>query len=149
MSDENRNPTNDTAPMSGNVRECPAAEKSSQLDPSGFNSDPGPIDRKDIAVELLAMGRCSATVARMMGLDPRTLYRWRQESAFREALARRRQQLWSDLSTRLRGLAYPALDELERHLFDRYDRSRFRAASTILRLADVKRKGADSQEEAL
>ncbi len=95
-------------------------------------------DKQCAGIELLAEGKNSGQVARQLGVDRRTVYTWRQKPLFRRALAERRRQLWGEVSARLRGMVHPSLDELERQLFERYDRARFRAATTILRLADVK-----------
>jgi len=96
-------------------------------------------DKQCIAIEMLAAGKQPGQVARVIEVDPKTLYTWRQQESFRRAVMSRRRQLWGDISTRLRGLAHPAIDELETQLFDRYDRARFRAATSILRMIDVKK----------
>ena len=65
------------------------------------------------------------------------LYRWTQDALFQQALEERHMKLWSEAAQRLRGLVHPALDVLEADLNQRYDRARFCAAATILRLAKV------------
>jgi hypothetical protein len=108
--------------------------------------DWGLSDKQCMAIEMLAAGKYPAQVARVIEVDRKTLYVWRQKEPFRRALVQRRRQLWGSLSVRLRGLAHPSLDELEKQLFDRYDRARYRAATAILRLIDVK-KCPDPDEE--
>jgi hypothetical protein len=110
--------------MSENVRLCPTAENDLS-------------DKQRLAVDLLASGRSIKDTAQAAAVDPRTIYRWRQEEAFREELDQRRRELRSIASDRLGALLEPALDVLEQQLNDRYDRARFRAAATILRLARV------------
>jgi DNA-binding CsgD family transcriptional regulator len=105
-------------------------------------------DKQCAAIELLAEGKNSGQVARVLEVDRRTVYTWRQKELFRRALAHRRRQLWGEVSARLRGMVHPSLDELERQLHERYDRARFRAASAILRLADVK-NCPEPEEESL
>ena len=110
--------------MSENVRPCPARENDLS-------------DKQRLAVDLLASGRSMKDTALTVGVDPRTLFRWRQDESFREELSQRRRELRSIASDRLGALLEPALDVLEQQLNDRYDRARFRAAATILRLARI------------
>ena len=70
-------------------------------------------------------------------MDRRTIYRWRQNPEFSGTLEQRRLELWEEASERLRALVHPSLDVLEHQLADRYDRARFRAAATVLRLAKL------------
>ena len=84
-----------------------------------------------------------------MEIERRTLYRWRQDPAFRDALGHRRRALWSDAVERIRGMVTPSLDIIEQHLADRYERVRFRAAQTVLNLASLKKHASqptDSHE---
>jgi transposase-like protein len=105
-------------------------------------------DKQRLAVDLLAAGRSIKDTAQGVGVDPRTIYRWRQHESFREELEQRRRELRSIASDRLSALLEPALDVLERQLNDRYDRARFRAAATILRLARVGDCGGASRFDA-
>src|SRR4051794_12958967 len=95
-------------------------------------------DRQQAAIELLLLGKPTGEIAKAVGVDRRSLYNWRQDGDFRDELDRRRRELWRDAADRLAALVHPALDVLEKHLGDRYDRARFRAAATILRLADLR-----------
>ena len=110
--------------MSENVRLCPTWENDLS-------------DKQRLAMDLLASGRSMKDTAQAVGVDHRTLFRWRQDTSFREALDQRRRELRSIAGDRLGALLEPALDVLEQQLNDRYDRARFRAAATILRLARV------------
>jgi hypothetical protein len=94
-------------------------------------------DKQRLAVELLAAGRSLTGTAEALGIDRRTLYNWRQDETFGQVLSERRREFRSVASDRLGALLEPALDVLEQQLKDRYDRVRFRAAATILRLARV------------
>jgi len=122
-----------TAPASENVRECPTSEN----DLSSLN------DKKAAAIEFLLLGRSFSACARALGIDPRTLYRWRQEDAFAEELKRRRQEIWGEAGDRIRAMVNPSLDVMEENLAARYDRARFRAASTILRLTNIGKAAAN------
>jgi transposase len=109
-------------------------EKSSQLDGVSLN------EKKRAAVELLALGKSYTLAAKTVGVDRRTIFEWRQEQQFQSELRRRHQELWGDATERLQMLADPSIEVLVEHLNDRYDRSRFRAATTILKLVKLGRK---------
>ncbi|HET6315275.1 MAG TPA: hypothetical protein VFG86_02375, partial [Chloroflexota bacterium] len=94
------------------------------------------------AIEMLAVAKSVGQVARVVGVDPKTLYVWRQNRRFHDALSRRRRQLWADAAQRLRDMVHPSLDELDQQLHDTYDRARFRAALNIVRLADLRKAAA-------
>jgi AcrR family transcriptional regulator len=87
----------------------------------------------------MLIGHSMCDISEAVGVDRRTLYRWRKEEAFAEALAQRREEIWSGAAERLVSLVDPAIDVLQRQLRDRHDRSRFRAAAAILRLVDVRK----------
>ena len=60
-------------------------------------------------------------------------------SGLAQALDRRQhRELWGDVSDRLRMLVDPSVEVLAEHLEDNYDRSRFRAATTILRMVKLR-----------
>jgi hypothetical protein len=56
------------------------------------------------------------------------------------AVRRRHRELWGDVTDRIRMLVDPSVEVLVEHLNDQYDRSRFRAATAILKLANVGRQ---------
>jgi transposase-like protein len=95
-------------------------------------------DRQLAAIEMLLQGKPFSEVAASMGIDPKTLYRWRQDEIFREALNARRQEAWGGVIERLKDLVHPSLEVMAQHLADPYDRARFRAASAVLRLVNLK-----------
>jgi transposase-like protein len=105
-------------------------------------------DKQRAAIELLILGQRMSCIAGAVGIDPSTLYRWRQDEAFRTELDRCRRELWSGAAERLRALVHPSLDVMEQHLRDRYDRNRFRAASSVLRLADLRKCVPLDEEDA-
>src|SRR4051812_29331232 len=78
-------------------------------------------------IELLVLGQSYSTVAKNAGIGRRTLYRWRQEEAFAEQLAARRQEIWSEAADRMRAMVTRSLDVMEEQLGQKYDRSRVRA----------------------
>jgi hypothetical protein len=133
-------PAQDTGGLSENFRKLPIAQNRLNGERVGVS------ERQRAAIELLAIGKSLGTVARLVQIDPRTLYNWRQSAAFREALAIRRRQLWSTAIQRVRGMVNPSLDIVEQHLSDRYERIRFRAAQTVLNLASLKKHASEADE---
>src|SRR5262245_55975964 len=117
----------ETAEMSDGVRKCPIGQ-------SRLN------EKQHAAIELLLLGKSLGATAKAIEIDPRTLYRWRQDADFRRELEQRRAELWGEAAQRLSAMVHPSLDVLEEQLYDRYDRARFNAALTLLKLADL-RKG--------
>jgi hypothetical protein len=120
-------------PTSKNFRKLPIPGESSQLEPSSLN------DNQHAAIRLLVLGKTLGAVAEAVGVSPRTLYTWRQDPDFLAELERRREEIWSGAADRLRAMIHPSLDVIEQHLADPYDRSRFRAANSVLRLSDLRR----------
>src|SRR5205807_8908736 len=96
-------------------------------------------DKQLAAVELLAAGTAYGETARILQITPKTLYNWRQDGLFQEALQERRRELWGRIADRVRALLGPSIEVMEQHLKDPYDRDRFRAASTLLRLANLQK----------
>jgi len=90
------------------------------------------------AVALIAAGKSFKRVSESLSVDPRTLYRWRRERAFRRALDARRNELWSSAGDRLRSMLDRSLDVFDEQLSETFRPSRFRAASAILRIAGVR-----------
>jgi transposase-like protein len=111
----------------------PDLAQSSQLELSSLN------EKQRAAMQLLLMGKKLSTIARTLGIDAKTLYRWRQDELFQEELDRRRRELWSAATDRLRALVHPAIDVLEQELAARYDRTRYRAANAVLRHANLRK----------
>jgi transposase-like protein len=106
-------------------------------------------DKQHAAIELLLLGKSFSGIARALDIDPKTLYRWRQDELFRDTLDERRRELWGVAAERLGALVHPSLDVMERHLADRYDRAQFRAAAAILRLADLRKSIAPLREHGV
>ena len=104
-------------------------------------------ERQLAAMGLLLLGKPYLAVARAVGVDPSTLYRWRQDDAFRAELERRAEEMWDGAGVRLRALVHPALDVLEEEVHDEYDRSRVRAAGMILRFAGLRKSAAPRRAE--
>jgi transposase-like protein len=90
------------------------------------------------AVNLLAGGKSCLAVARELKIDPRTLYRWRQDERFAWELSRLRRAMWDDAAERLAAMVQPALDILEEQLRHPYERARYRAANAVLRYARLR-----------
>src|SRR4051812_10899257 len=115
---------------SENLRKCPNRE-------NGLN------EKRLAAIEMLILGKAVGAVAKALEIDPRTLYRWRQDELFCEALHARRAEVWGGATDRLKDLVHPSIEVMAEHLADRYDRARFRAASMVLRLVNLKQQGAN------
>jgi hypothetical protein len=104
-----------------------------------------PISARDLsekqksAIELLLLGNSHSATADAINVDRKTLYNWRQDPAFIEALEARRAELWGQAAQRLRAMVHPSLDILQQDLSNRHERARFRAATAVLRLADLRR----------
>jgi len=135
-------------PLPGDARECPIEKTSLNETPTSLNendsSTPAALTHQQLsAIDLLAQGAAHRTVTRKLKIDPKTLYRWRQQPAFVDRLSQRRTELWSDVVQRLRGMAHESLDVLDEQLRDTYDRSRFQAATTVLKMLDLKKAAAD------
>jgi putative insertion element HTH domain-containing protein len=139
MSNEDRaNSGGDEATVPENARGCPISQNRLSGAYSSLN------DKQKTAVEMLAVGKSLGRVARFIEIDSKTLYRWRHDPIFRDALHHRRRELWSDAIDRVRGMASTSLDIIEQHLSDRYERIRFRAAQTVLNLASIKKHAAEA-----
>ena len=96
-------------------------------------------DRQHLAIEMMLAGGSTREIAEKVGVGRQTISRWRnQDEEFIEELQRRRRAQFNGVADKLRALLDPAVDVLAEQLNDRYDRTRFRAASTLLRLANVK-----------
>ena len=88
---------------------------------------------------MLLLGSSQSATADAISVDRKTLYNWRQDPAFIEALEARRSELWDQAAQRLRAMVHPSLDILQQDLANRHERARFRAATAVLRLADLRR----------
>jgi transposase-like protein len=118
---------------SENFRKLPIGADSLIDDPLSLN------EAQRAAIELLLTGRPFGEVAQAVGVTPRTLYTWRHRHPdFRRELRRRRLDAWEESGDRFRALLDPALRMLEEQITNRYDRHRYQAAATILRLANVR-----------
>ena len=96
-------------------------------------------EKQKAAIELLVLGNTLGETAEAIDVDPKTLFNWRRDEAFADALSARRAELWDEAAQRLRAMVHPSLDILEQDLANRHERARFRAATAVLRLADLRR----------
>jgi hypothetical protein len=91
------------------------------------------------ALELLAAGKRVSQVVAESGVSRKTLYRWRHEDAdFIAELRARRRELFDGAADRLAALLPRAVKVLALHLSDASDPASFRAATAILRVANIK-----------
>ena len=113
--------------MPQNAPECPSPE-------NALN------DKQRLAIDLIILGRGYGDIAHSIGVDRKTLYRWRMDAPFVEALDELRRLVWSAAADRLTAMVEPAIDILHENLTDRHERRRFRGATAILRLADLRKE---------
>ena len=127
-----------TIDVSSSTEAAPAPAAS-----ENFRKLPNSADRlteaQRLAIELLVSGKRLGVVAASVGVSARSLYTWRHDDAdFIAELNRRRHELWDESADHLRALVHEAVDVMEWHLRDRYDRNRFRAASAILSTSNIR-----------
>ena len=96
-----------------------------------------PLSRKKKqAISLLLEGHSDQAVADRLGVHRTTISRWRlYHPTFRTHLNRQRIALWTNHADRLRAMMAQALDTLQAHLASSTERSSFRAAVNIVKLA--------------
>jgi len=122
---------------------APPTPQNTPKHPIGENSLSGEGDvifaKQRVAIELLAVGKPLSQVAEKCGVDRKTLYVWRHDNVnFTAALRARRRELFGDLADQVPALLPRAIEVLSKQLNDRYDRARFDAARTILRMVNLK-----------
>ena len=118
----------DSGPATNAPTARPITEEREALTPQQFQ-----------AIELVLLGKKDREVADAVGVSRRTIIRWRlQDADFIAELHRRRRELCDGSADRLRRLLDPSIDVLIEFLQSRYDMHRFRAATTLLRLANVR-----------
>ena len=138
-------------PMPQNAPKCPI-EKAPAPPRDGqapaFMPRSALTTRQAKAIELLLLATPLRTVLQTLRIDRKTLYRWRHHNpAFARELSRRQSIAWQSAADRVRALLDPAVDVLADQLKDVYDPTRFRAAVTLLRLADIRRVVAVHSDE--
>ena len=122
--------------MSQNVPECPNFSNANAVNPA--EPDPPLPDNQQRAIALLLSGVHTGDVAAAVGVDRRTLYRWRHhDPRFIRALRHQRAELLDTANDRLRNLLDAALNTLQLQLADPYTPTSHRAAKTLLSLARI------------
>jgi hypothetical protein len=90
------------------------------------------------AIDLLAAGKTDKETAELLGLSRTCVTKWRlYDPVFQAALNRRRSEVWAVGIDRLRSLIPKALDALADVLDNHSSPNRLKAASEILRLAQL------------
>ena len=84
------------------------------------------------AVSLLMLGYSAASVARIVGVDRGTIFRWRAKGPFAAALRGRQAQVVDAAADRLRALLVRAVDEVEDGLTKRDYDTRLRTALRLM-----------------
>lgn len=128
---------------------APAAAQNCPKLPNEKNRLNGPSEKQRIAIEMLMMGASFSKIADELRIARRTLFAWRHDDPdFIAELDRRRRELWGDSADHLRALLPDAVEVLESFLRDTYDKNRFKAATTLLRLANVRSAIPLAEEKA-
>ena len=119
--------------------------------PSGENHDcdNSLSEQQRAAIVLLASGKTYGAAAQAIGVDRRTLFNWRRDPAFADALRRFRHEAWHSAVDQLRALVHPALKVLTEELSAPNNRSRFRAAVAVLRAANIRSVAPRLDDESL
>jgi hypothetical protein len=125
-------PTTDNGPLT--------TDSSPAIDPTTDNRPltPDLSPRQLAAIDLLLTGASDTDVAAALGINRKTLYRWRvHDPAFRAVLDAHRRAAYDHAADRLRAMLSIALDLLQRQLNDPYAPTALRAARAILGLASL------------
>jgi hypothetical protein len=114
----------------------------SDVAPGDSNQDIDPAEqlneRQLKAIPLILAGSTNTAVAAAIGVDRRTIYRWRMyDLAFGTELTLRRRELYQNCVDRMYTLLHSAMEVLERHVKEKYAPTAHRAARTILSLSGV------------
>ena len=89
-------------------------------------------DQQRQALRLHLQGMSDARIAETLGLQRSTVWRWRtQDVRYTVALDTERNELWSDIRERLRGLATEAVDVIEIALEDNDVKAAWRVLETL------------------
>jgi hypothetical protein len=90
------------------------------------------------AIDLLLQGQSDAAVAEALGVDRKTVYRWRmRDPIFRAELELRREAIFAMHGDRMRNLLTNALDTLEKQVRDVDAPTSNRAARVLLSLSRI------------
>src|SRR6266576_2518557 len=123
--------------MSQNVPKCPKFSNGNANAAPDLVEPPLPANQQT-AIALLLTGAHNGDVAAAVGIDRRTLYRWRhRDPNFIRELRRQRAELLDNANDRFRYLLSNALNALELQVADPYAPTSHRAAKTLLSLARI------------
>ena len=131
-----------SAPVSENVRGCLSFSNATRSDaPSPqppILPSPNLEPRQLTAIDLLLTGHTDLAIAAQLHINPRTLYRWKRlNAAFRDQLARRREELYGQSADRLSHTVERAITALRRQVKHADPLTSHRAAATILRISRI------------
>ena len=85
------------------------------------------------AIELLLLGESVTDTVRKLGIDRKTLYRWRKSPQFQAETNRRQKELMESTQQRLRRLSVKAVEVIEKHL----DSGDLKAATALLKIVSA------------
>ena len=107
-------------------------------------------DQQLKAIPLLLQGKTDVDAAAEVGIDRKTLYRWRlYDENFADELKRARTEIYRSCVDRLCSLIHAAIDVMERQVKEKYAPTSHRAARSILSLSGVGRAAAAIVKPAL
>jgi len=104
-------------------------------------------DKQLAAIDLLLAGKTIVSTAQAVGVSRQTVHVWLKDELFLEVRDNRRREMWDHAAERLRAMVHPSLNIVERELKNPYDRARWRAATAVLRLADLRKTVLNGQSQ--
>jgi hypothetical protein len=88
------------------------------------------------AIELIIQGHTDTQTARILSINPKTLWRWKNlDEDYRQALAEARHQFHATVTDRYENIVFKATAILLKFLDDPADSSRMKAAPILLNIA--------------
>jgi transposase-like protein len=93
-------------------------------------------DTQQRAIELIIQGHSDTQTARILSINPKTLWRWKNlDEDYRHALTEARHQLHATVTDRYENIVFKATAILLEFLDDSTDSSRMKAAQILLNIA--------------
>jgi hypothetical protein len=98
------------------------------------------------AIELIIQGHNDTQTARILSINPKTLWRWKNlDEDYRQALAEARHQFHATVTDRYENIVFKATAILLKFLDDPANSSRMKAAQILLNIAQPLQTRANSQ----
>lgn len=111
--------------------ECPTG---AQVGHSSFDDENHSLSSRQIeAIEWIINGYSDSKAAEAVGVDRRTIYRWRRSKRFMQELNHQRDDLLDEAADGLRAMLPSALEVISRQLNNQTSDHAFKAASLLLK----------------